>query len=117
MNPLSPADTLDLAGPWLLQLDPGDAGIAGRWFARPLAEKINLPGSLPQSGFGHPVAVDTKWTGSIFNRDYFTAPEYEPYRRPGNVKVPFWLQPDTYYVGAAWYQRQVEIPATWTGRR
>ena len=72
MNPLSPADTLDLAGPWLLQLDPGDAGIAGRWFARPLAEKINLPGSLPQSGFGHPVAVDTKWTGSIFNRDYFT---------------------------------------------
>jgi beta-galactosidase/beta-glucuronidase len=29
------------------------------------------------------------------------------------VKVPFWLQPEKYYVGAAWYQKVVEIPANW----
>ena len=42
---------------------------------------------------------------------------YEPYREPGNIKVPFWLQPDTHYAGAAWYQRDVDIPPAWRGRR
>ena len=31
--------------------------------------------------------------------------------------MPFWLQPVKHYVGAAWYQREVEIPAAWQGRR
>jgi hypothetical protein len=28
--------------------------------------------------------------------------------------VPFWLQPIKYYKGAAWYQREVTIPASWS---
>ena len=51
------------------------------------------------------------------DRSWFTAPEYEKYRQPGNIKVPFWLQPERHYVGAAWYQREVEIPPDWQGRR
>jgi len=51
------------------------------------------------------------------DKSWFTAPEYAKYRQPGNVKVPFWLQPDKYYVGAAWYQRDLQIPAAWTGKR
>jgi beta-galactosidase/beta-glucuronidase len=61
--------------------------------------------------------VQTPWTGQIVDRSWFTAPEYEKYRRPGNVKVPFWLQPERYYKGAAWYQREIEVPAAWQGRR
>jgi hypothetical protein len=31
--------------------------------------------------------------------------------------VPFFLQPEKHYVGAAWYQRDLEIPADWQGKR
>jgi len=33
------------------------------------------------------------------------------------VKVPFISQPVRHYLGAAWYQRDVEIPTNWNGRR
>jgi len=55
--------------------------------------------------------------GSIIDRSWFTASEYAKYRAPGHVKVPFWLQPDKYYAGVAWYQREVEIPSDWVGKR
>jgi len=47
------------------------------------------------------------------DKSWFTAPEYAEYRKPGNIKVPFWLQPEKYYAGAAWYQREIEIPPVW----
>ncbi len=109
--------SLSLAGSWRLQLDRDGAGVDERWFARQLSESIELPGSLPGQGIGDPVTIATPWVGSIFDRSWFTAPEYAPYRHSGNIKVPFWLQPETYYAGAAWYQRDVEIPADWAGRR
>ncbi len=114
----SPA-ALDLAGEWRLHLDPQDRGLAERWFARPLAHPatIALPGSLSAAGVGDAITVETKWTGGIFDKSWFTAPEAAPYRQPGHIKVPFWLQPETRYVGAAWYQREIEIPAAWAGRR
>ncbi len=37
--------------------------------------------------------------------------------RAGNIKVPFFLQPQKHYVGAAWYQRDIEIPPDWAGKR
>jgi hypothetical protein len=51
------------------------------------------------------------------DRSWYTGPEYAKYRAPGNIKVPFWLQPDKHYVGAAWYQRAVDVPAAWEGKR
>src|SRR5688500_8573582 len=110
-------DSHSLAGSWRLQLDRKNVGVEERWFARRLSDTIELPGSLPGQGIGDPVTVDTQWVGSIFDPSWFTAPEYALYRQPGNIKVPFWLQPETYFAGAAWYQREVEIPADWTGRR
>ena len=106
-----------LAGPWHLQLDPANAGVAERWFARDLPGSIELPGSLPGQGIGDPVTVTTPWIGSIFDPSYFTAPVFAPYRQPGNIKVPFWLQPATCFAGAAWYERELEVPAAWAGRR
>ncbi len=108
---------LTLAGPWRFQLDREGKGIGEKWFERTLPGTVNLPGSLPAQDIGDPVTVDTKWMGDIVDKSWFTAPEYAPYRKPGNVKVPFWLQPDKYYSGAAWYQRDVYIPATFQGRR
>jgi hypothetical protein len=104
---------VDLSGTWSFQLDPQDQGVAEQWFAKPLAKQIRLPGSLQTQGFGDDVAVDTKWVGEIVDRSYFTSPRYEPYRKPGNVKYPCWLQPDKVYAGAAWYQREIEVPAAW----
>ncbi len=108
---------MDLSGKWSFQLDPEDKGIDEQWYNRQLADAIDLPGSLQAQGFGEEVGVDTQWTGQIVDRSYFTDQRYAAYRQPGNIKVPFWLQPEKVYTGAAWYQRTVEIPADWSGRR
>ncbi|HOX55394.1 MAG TPA: discoidin domain-containing protein [Candidatus Paceibacterota bacterium] len=111
------ADRISLAGRWQFRLDRRNAGIEERWFERSLPDGINLPGSLSAQGIGDDVSVATKWTGSIVDKSWFTAPEYAEHRKPGNVKVPFWLQPEKYYAGAAWYQREIEFPPAWRGRR
>jgi hypothetical protein len=113
----APPDSMSLAGRWRFQLDRANAGIQEQWFERSLPDKIRLPGSLPAQGIGDDVSVETKWTGDIVDKSWFTAPEYAQYRKPGNVKVPFWLQPEKHYVGVAWYQRDIEIPADWRGKR
>ena len=88
------ADRVSLAGTWRFELDRSNAGIEQKWFERALPQKIKLPGSLPAQGVGDEIAVDTKWTGDIVDKSWFTAPEYAKYRQPGNIKVPFWLQPE-----------------------
>lgn len=98
------AATLDLAGTWRVHFDDQ-------------AHEIRLPGSLPGHGLGDPITVDTPWTGGVFDRAYYDSPAYAPYREPGNIKVPFWLQPETYFVGVARYERTIEIPRNWAGRR
>ena len=110
-------DVVPLSGVWRFELDPADEGLVAFWENRTLADRIRLPGVLQAQGFGDDVTVDTKWTGQIVDRSFFTSPRYEPYRQPGNVKVPFWLQPDKHYVGPAWYERDVVVPPEWKGRR
>ncbi|MGC8744724.1 MAG: discoidin domain-containing protein [Verrucomicrobiia bacterium] len=111
------AEKLPLGGVWRFSLDRDDAGINQQWFKSQLTGKIKFPCSLPSQGIGDDISVDTKWTGSIVDRSWFTEPEYEKYRKPGNIKVPFWLQPEKYYVGPAWYQREIYIPELWRGKR
>ncbi|MFO7167640.1 MAG: glycoside hydrolase family 2 TIM barrel-domain containing protein [Chloroflexota bacterium] len=108
---------MDLSGTWLFELDPGDVGVDERWFERRLAQRIELPGALQAQGYGDEITPETKWTGSIVDRSWFTEERFARYREPGNVKVPFWLQPDRYYVGAAWYQRDFDAPEWWPGHR
>ncbi|OQW95826.1 MAG: hypothetical protein BWK77_06805 [Verrucomicrobia bacterium A1] len=108
---------MDLSGEWRFSLDRGDTGIAESWPDRTLDGRVRLPGSLTEQRIGDPVTADTKWTGGIVDRSYFTDEVYAPYRKAGNVKIPFWLQPETVYAGPAWYQRDIEIPADWKGRR
>ena len=98
-------------------MDADDAGIQQRWFAADLPDPIRLPGSLQSQGYGNDPAVDTKWTGDIIDRSWFDDPQYAKYRQDGNVKVTFWLQPDKHYVGPAWYQRTIDVPAGFADRR
>lgn len=112
-------DTIALNGDWGLALDRTDVGLAERWAERawPDPPPVALPGSLAVQRRGDPVGGQTEWTGTIFDRSYFSAPEYAPYRPPAPVKLPFWLTPDNVFVGVAWYRREIEIPAAWVGRR
>ncbi len=108
---------ISLAGTWRFELDRADVGVNERWFNRALPDQLQLPGSLQERGFGDEISTNTVWTGSLNERSWFTADRYAPYRQPGNVKVPFWLQPEKSYVGVAWYQRDIDIPKSWQGRR
>lgn len=84
-----PARQISLAGEWRFRLDPADKGIDERWQASDLPEKIPLPGATDEHQRG------TK-----------------------NEKIePRRLTRAWEYVGPAWYQRDIEIPAEWEGKR
>ena len=110
-------DSISLEGPWAFRLDRDDRGGQEKWWESAFSARIRLPGALQAQGYGDEVSTRTSWTGEIVDRSWFTAPEYEKYRKPGNVKVPFWLQPERHYVGPAWYQRAIEVPRQWAGKR
>ena len=58
---------------------------------------------------GDEVTLHTQWTASIYDSSFFYNPRLEKYRVQENLKLPFWLTPVKYYVGAAWYQRDVVL--------
>ena len=81
-------ETKNLAGKWRFALDADDAGINERWFERKLPQTANLPGSTDENGYGETVTgCDT--------------------HRLSRIKK---------YIGCAWYQRTVNIPAAWAGK-
>ena len=108
---------LSLAGTWRFGLDPRDAGVAERWFDRRLPDRIALPGVLQAQGYGDPIRADTPWVLTLYDWFWGQRAEYQAYARPGHVKVPFLSQPPRHYLGAAWYQREVDLPAPWAGQR
>jgi hypothetical protein len=83
--------SISLAGEWRFRLDPQHTGAAQHWEQQPVAvaDRIFLPGSTDQAGYG------TKTSG----------PEKG------------WLSRPYTYEGPAWYETDVVIPGTWTGKR
>ncbi|MBN2699398.1 MAG: beta-glucuronidase [Bacteroidales bacterium] len=110
-------DLISLAGAWQFTMDSLDTGIDRfrdpSWFQ----DTIILPGSMRENGKGNDVTVHTRWTGSIYDSSWYFLPEMEPYRRPGNIKFPFWLTPVKCYTGPAWYQKAIDIPHGWKDQR
>ncbi len=106
----------DLSGPWRFRLDPENRGLDTGWFNEALEGSVRLPGSLNENGIGNEVTPDTPWTGTITSRMWHDEERFAPYREPGNTKILFWLQPDKHYIGAAWYQRDIEIPESFRGK-
>lgn len=107
---------INLAGEWRFALDRKDVGISENWNKKKLDQTIHLPGSLQEQGYGNDVDLNTPWTGQIVDRSWYDDPVYEKYRTEGNIKIPFWLNPDKHYVGVAWYQKEIDIPEDWKGQ-
>ncbi len=84
-----PANTIPLAGTWRFRLDPENAGVTKKWFTEKLEDSVTLPGT-----------TDTNQKGVLKD-------EREVDRLS---RVWFWK-------GPAWYQRVVEIPDSWRGKR
>ena len=88
------AQTVSLAGQWQFQLDPKDEGIAARIWEKSLADTIALPGTTALAGKGEPLAIEIN-------------PEKPAMQH---------LHQRFRYVGPAWYQRTVKVPADWRGK-
>ena len=115
--PLIANETLPLAGEWRFALDRNDAGTNESWFGKTLPEQIHLPGILEAQGYGDEISLSTPWVLSLYDHFWFLRADYSAYTNAGNVKVPFLCQPPRHYVGAAWYQRDIEVPQAWDGKR
>lgn len=86
---------LSLAGEWQVALDSMDVGVEQEWYGRSFSDRIMLPGTLDEAGYG---TLDT------------SLPSVE---KPQILH----LTRKHSYVGPAWYVREVDIPASWSGRR
>lgn len=82
-------ETIDLGGEWSFALDPDGTGETQGYPAATLTDKVVLPGTTDTNGKGTP--NDNRQETTHLSR-YHT------------------------YTGAAWYSREVEIPASWQGR-
>jgi Glycosyl hydrolases family 2, sugar binding domain/Glycosyl hydrolases family 2 len=107
---------INLAGKWQFCIDSNDVGETQQWFSKKMKRSIRLPGSMTTNNLGNEITVNTPWTGNIYDSSWFYKLEYAKYRQPGNIKVPFWLQPIKYYKGAAWYQKEIDIPSSWNNK-
>ena len=109
-------DFLDLSGTWEVALDRKEEGMAQNWVTTsqfPNSQTAQIPGSLNTNGIGDLVTAETPWVGSMHNRAWYNDESYAQYRVPENTKVVFWLSPDKYYSGLAWYRKTFEIPKGW----
>ncbi len=115
--PLRAAETIPLAGEWRFALDRSDAGTNEQWFAKNLPDKIRLPGVLEAQGYGDEIGIHTPWVLTLYDHFWYLRADYAAHTNAGSVKVPFLCQPPRHYLGAAWYQRDIEIPTNWSGKR
>ena len=111
--------TQSLAGEWKFRIDSLDRGISENWYSDSFeeGETVLLPGSMAENNKGFDVSLTQDWMGQIRDSSYFTENKYYRYRQPNNIKFPYWLKPVKYYAGTAWYQKEVEIPEEWNGKR
>jgi hypothetical protein len=110
-------ESQDLSGKWRFALDAADAGMKQEWAAKALTGSIRLPGALQSQGYGDEISTNTPWVLSLYDRLWYLRQDYLAYAQPGNVKVPFVCQPPRHYLGAAWYQREIDVPTSWKGKR
>src|SRR6266498_896157 len=113
---LRAAESNLLDGTWRFALDRADVGVPQQWFYRDLPERIKLPGVLQAQDYGDEISTQTPWVLSLYDRFWYLREDYKQYIKPGNIKVPFLSQPPRHYLGAAWYQRDIQIPQNWQTR-
>ena len=82
---------MDLSGEWEVALDSLDKGISEKWYMESFPDKITLPGTLCDAGYGTPCTLEPTMDKEIFL----------------NLKRKF------DYLGPAWYKKECFIPAEW----
>ncbi len=107
---------IDLSGTWTVNLDREDQGVTEQWFNTLFTETVALPGSLVENGMGDDISLSSHWTGQIVDSSWYLEDKYARYREEGIIKIPFWLQPELKYLGAAWFQKEVMIPENWSNK-
>lgn len=81
---------LALDGEWSVTLDPEKTGMKQQWQGRKLEGRpIRLPGTLDEAGYG----------------------------TPANGRWWRYLNRVVEYIGPAWYQKEIVIPESWSGKR
>jgi hypothetical protein len=110
-------NTIPLEGEWRFALDPADVGTNENWYAKELPDKIQLPGILESQGYGDEISISTPWVLSLYDHFWYLRADYAAYTNAGSVKVPFISQPPRHYLGAAWYQRDINITPDGTDTR
>ncbi len=101
-------DRIDLSGQWRLRLDPNNAGVGEEWFNENLPERILLPGTTDQAKVGYPLRQESMdYEVSFVDSDWPGKPTPERIDQAGHLVRPY------LYIGTAWYQRDIEIPAEW----
>ena len=116
-NPAGAADTLDLSGNWRFAIERRDEGITSAWFNRALADRIALPGILQAQGYGDDISAVTPWVLSLYDKHWSEREDYKQHAASGKVRVPFLSEPPKHYLGAAWYQRDIDVAPGWRGKR
>jgi len=106
--------SLNLSGLWRLRLDAADEGIASGWPAAPIPgeERIRLPNTTDLAGFGSPLDPNTMLHAARFP----VTTRFPGVQEPVRADERGYLVRRHLFVGAAWYERELEIPATWKGR-
>jgi hypothetical protein len=107
-------NTLDLTGAWHLRLDAQDQGLSADWPAAPLVgnDWIDLPNTTDRAGFGFALDTNTMLHAAPFPVTTRFPGVKEPERADGHG----YLVRRHLFVGPAWYEREIEVPAGWQGR-
>ncbi len=83
---------ISLAGEWVYRLDPENRGIQERWYDQQFDQQLELPGTLDGNKIG---------SGSTLSADKLSK------------EVLLSLTRKHRYIGVAWYQKELSIPANW----
>jgi hypothetical protein len=67
--------------------------------------------------YGDDVSTGTPWVLSLYDRFWFLRDDDRNDTNAADTKVPFLSQPTNHFIGPAWYQREIEIPANWENKR
>ncbi len=112
LQPIASAqDRLPLEGAWQFELDPDDVGIDQGWASRSLPYPIDLPGTIDLRGEGHSLDRNTMTYPVEFEYSKFPATQIT-----SKADERGFLVRDHYYLGRAWYQKEITIPDTWSGK-
>ncbi len=105
-------ESIHLAGKWKFAPDERDAGASATPEQWVFPETIQLPGQVAAQGFGEIPTKRTQWA----ELGWRFPDLFKEWQADDNFKMPFSLQPPRRYVGPAWYQKDIEIPADWNGK-